>query len=47
MVSVITTPDIRLATPVPITVTMGSDAFFSTCPRTRRVERPLARAVRM
>jgi hypothetical protein len=28
--SVMTTPDIRLATPVPMTVTMGSEAFFST-----------------
>ena len=47
-VSVITTPEISSAMPMPITVTIGTAAFLSACSSsTRSVARPLALAVRI
>jgi hypothetical protein len=46
--SVTTTPPISSAMPVPMVVTIGTEAFFSACRiSTRGSPRPLARAVRM
>ena len=47
-VSVMTTPEISSAIPMPMTVTIGTEAFFSACSMsTRLVVRPFELAVRM
>ena len=46
--SVTTTPPMRSAIPIPMIVTMGTEALRSACRmRTVRLSTPFARAVRM